>query len=307
MIDHTWIKQAAKLYENGMSYKDIASVVRHSRKTVSFQLRKLGYKSNPKYVRNINPEKLAKYDYSYASHIFDKIDTEEKAYWLGFLYADGSMDETKCCVSLALKEEDKSTVEKFRDFLHLSNKPLHRKIRVLNTREYVSYEFAAYNRALFLKLVECGCPVSKTFKLKFPSDDIVPLHLTQHFIRGYFDGDGTVSHGGRGSSRISIEILGTSDFLEGYQKWTRIPHKLYTFNHSTIFRSIYGGANAIVILDRLYDGATIYMPRKYEKYLHLRRFAVTSSKRTAKQLAGKIGEGLAANTEVTSEMKHCNA
>lgn len=59
------------------------------------------------------------------------------------------------------------------------------------------------------------------------------------------------------------------------------------------------GAKAIIILDRLYDGATIFLQEKYDKYVDLRRLAVTSSKRTARELADKIGKGLAANTEVT--------
>ena len=43
------------------------------------------------------------------------------------------------------------------------------------------------------------------------------------------------------------------------------------------------------------------MSRKYEKYLYLRRLAITSSKRVARELADKIGEGLTADTEVTAK------
>ena len=300
MVDHSWDNQAAELYEKGMSYAQIVSIVGHSRKTVSYHLRKMGYQSNLKYYRPIDPKLLAKYDYSFAEQAFHNIDTEEKAYWLGFLYADGSMDENKHQVSLSLKEADKAAVENFRHFLHLDAKPLHRKTKTMHGDIFTSYEFAANNRKLFDDLIACGCVPRKTFEICFPSTDIVPAHLRSHFVRGYFDGDGSVTHGGRGSSIISIEILGTESFLNEYQNWTGIPHKLYRFNHSSIKRSIYGGAAATCILDRLYENAHIYLKRKYEKYLELRRLAVMSSKRTARALVGKIGEGLTANTEVTS-------
>lgn len=100
-----WLSKAIKLYENGMPYYKIGELLGHSRKTVSYHLRKAGYKSNPLYTRKIDPRKLVKYDYSVAEKVFEKIDTEEKAYWLGFLYADGYVDDNKHTVSLCGMEQ----------------------------------------------------------------------------------------------------------------------------------------------------------------------------------------------------------
>nr|DAF81145.1 MAG TPA: Intein splicing domain [Caudoviricetes sp.] len=300
-MNKLWLNDACKLYESGLPYCKIAKIVEHSRKTVSYYLRGMGYESNQKYVRRVNPIKLSKYDYSKASSVFKKIDTEEKAYWMGFLYADGYMDDRKHCISLCLKEEDKSMVLQFRKFLGLGPKKLHKKTKNINNKQFYSYEFSVNNRELYDCLINLGCFPRKTYKLRFPTQRQVPSEFIRHFVRGYFDGDGSVTHSGLNGSKISIEMLGTKDFLMDYQKWTGFTHNLYNFNHSDISRSIYCGAKAIIVLDNLYKDSNIYMSRKYEKYLYLRRLAITSSKRVARELADKIGEGLTADTEVTAK------
>ena len=54
--------------------------------------------------------------------IFETIDTEEKAYWLGFLYADGSVGSKDNRIELGLAEKDLKQIEKFRDFIGVMNK-----------------------------------------------------------------------------------------------------------------------------------------------------------------------------------------
>ena len=293
-----WIEEAIRLYKENVPYCKIANIVGVNRKTVSVNLRKLGFKSNEKYARKINPEKFRKYDYSIVESVFENIDTEEKAYWLGFLYADGYVDDVRHSVSLALKEEDKEHVEKFRDFCGLYGKKLHKKIRNIKGKKYVSYELCFQSKKATDDLIKCGCVNKKTFILNFPSTEILPEKLSIHFIRGYMDGDGSITHGGKNASSITLETIGTDDFLKTYYKKLGFEGKnTYRFNHSTVRRAILSGPYAIYALDSLYKNANIFLPRKYEKYLELRRLALQSP-RTARLLAGKIGEGLTANTEV---------
>lgn len=54
--------------------------------------------------------------------IFENIDTEEKAYWLGFLYADGCVGSKESKVELSLAEKDLRHMEKFRSFIGIENK-----------------------------------------------------------------------------------------------------------------------------------------------------------------------------------------
>ena len=52
---------------------------------------------------------------------FENIDNEEKAYWLGFLDADGSVGSKEDKIELGLAEKDLAHIEKFRDFMKINN------------------------------------------------------------------------------------------------------------------------------------------------------------------------------------------
>lgn len=285
-----WISKAEELYNQKKSYKEIGEILNVNRKTVSIELRKLGYKSNPKYVRNINPKKLSKNDYTYAETLFEKINNEEKAYWLGFLYADGNVSDRSNIVALALAEKDLEHLKKYREFFKLETKKITKKIKRKDNKEYIGYEFATCNQKIKNDLINLGCKPKKTYTLKFPTNDIVPQHLMHHFVRGYMDGDGAIESNERGS-KIIIEILGTKEFLDSYQKWTGLhENKIHSFCHTdNVFHSSYGGPYAIMILDRLYKDATIYLKRKHDNYLKYRRLALKSN-RTARLLSDNIGE-----------------
>nr|DAP54861.1 MAG TPA: endonuclease [Caudoviricetes sp.] len=261
-----WIAQAEILYRNGTPYSRIAKELGVNRKTVSYRLRQLGYESDKRYVRIISPDKLRKYDYQYADSLFEKIDTEEKAYWLGFLYADGDISDSHNTISLALAEKDLEHVKKFRDFWHMEEKPITMKVRHLNGKSFTSYEFAVTSKKIKDDLLVLGCFPRKTFKIKFPTDDIVPSVLKHHFVRGYLDGDGCITK--PQISNVSVEILGTEDFLDGYQKWTGLHYnKLHEFKTTEIKHSMYAGKYAEQILNKIYNDATVFLQRKYDLYL----------------------------------------
>lgn len=304
--------------EKWKTYQEIADIMQIEKATVTNYLHKLHLLDKdinsgktpfpfklPEPAKVKSLPNLTKYknrnDMNYASTVFQTIDTEEKAYWLGFLYADGSVSSNGNCISLSLQEDDLEHIQQFRSFLHLDARIIKQTKKVTDNKTYLGYRFDFSNKHTKEDLILNGCIPNKTFSIKFPSKKIVPSSLVRHFIRGYYDGDGSCMHGGNGSIKISIEILGTENFIKGYQNWTGMEHKIYGFNHSPIKRSIYGGPYAIYILDRLYENASIYLPRKYNTYLELRRLALKSP-RTARLLAGKIGEGRAissANPEVT--------
>ena len=54
---------------------------------------------------------------NYNRHIFENIDTEEKAYWLGFILADGYLNTDKHMVRIKLGDVDKKHIEKFIAFI----------------------------------------------------------------------------------------------------------------------------------------------------------------------------------------------
>lgn len=260
-----WVKQAEVLYTQDLSFTEIGRRLKKDRHTVSQYLTALGYKSNAKFARKIPVDVLRKYDYSICDHVFSKIDTEEKAYWLGFLYADGTIARFKDVIELGLKEEDKEHIYKFRNFLGLNEKPIKKGIKRINGKEFISYRFSFNSAMVKQDLMRLGCIPQKTFSLKFPTEEQVPSHLIHHFIRGYIDGDGCICIT---KNKISVEVLGTEDFLTGYKKWVGLGHsKIYGFNHSSIKRVLNDNRQALDILKRIYTDATVYLERKHDKYL----------------------------------------
>lgn len=261
-----WLKEAIRLYtEEHLSYNAIGKIFNTNRKTVSYHLRLNGVESNKKFYSPVNIEKLRKYDYSTADHIFDVIDTEEKAYWLGFLYADGYVSGAKNTIALALKEEDLKAIEKFRKFVGLENKPITTKIRHLSTGDKYSYQFSFDSKATKDRLAELGCINRKTAILKFPTEDQVPKKLLSHFIRGYIDGDGCIY---TNKNKITVEILGTEEFLIELKKWINLGQsKIYKTHSPIVMKTLHSGKYALELLERIYKDSTIYLDRKYKKYL----------------------------------------
>ena len=120
---------------------------------------------------------------------FESIDTEEKAYWLGFLYADGYNYEAKGEVKVALAGKDKDFLLKLRDTIYPNkDKPLYYKE---NSDLSTGYELNMSSARMSRHLAKQGCMQAKTFKIKFPY--FIDESLYRHFIRGYFDGDGSLS------------------------------------------------------------------------------------------------------------------
>ena len=125
------------------------------------------------------------------------------------------------------------------------------------------------NKYISQRLVELGCGKAKTHNLNFPTKEQVPSCLIRHFVRGYFDGDGSVSDG----RTPQVDIIGTTDFLLPLQD---ILFKELSFNKTVLnqrhknvdnnIRSlqISGNKQCIKFRDWLYEDATIFLKRKKE-------------------------------------------
>ena len=77
------------------------------------------------------------------------------------------------------------------------------------------------NKHMRDSLISKGCVPNKSLILKFPSEEILPKELQRHFIRGYFDGDGTIGLYPHSKTNPKLEesllIVGTKPFLEKVQ------------------------------------------------------------------------------------------
>ena len=229
--------------------------------------------------------------YVYDKDYFKTIDTEEKAYWLGFIYADGTItrfyknnDTEKkeirsMTLEIALQEGDKSHLEKFRDCLH-SDVPIHEK----TIRKKYKASRIRINCTSFCKdLIGLGCVPNKSLILEFPTDEIVPEHLLRHFIRGYFDGDGCIHysenecyHKEREKSYLQYSFVasftGNEQFLKELKKVLeqqniKVSDLKFDKRSNAVNIYIHNGNDSLVKLyNYFYKDSNIFLDRKFEKY-----------------------------------------
>ena len=145
--------------------------------------------------------------YSMNENFFDVIDNENKAYFLGLMFADGNVQSNGNFyrTRLGLHKKDELIIEKFKKVIGF-NGPLYR------TWDRTTIQLA--NKKIGESLISHGCVLNKTLVLKYPQT--IPAHLTNHFIRGYFDGDGCLSLNKRWKQAgAGFSICGTQDMLQG--------------------------------------------------------------------------------------------
>jgi hypothetical protein len=142
---------------------------------------------------------------------FEKIDSKEKAYWLGLLFADGYVRKRKQfegkykqggVIGISLKEGDEYLLEKLINDLESTYK-LFKQVK----NEFLSYKLEIYSSKMSDDLINLGCVPNKSLKLQPPN---LECKFISHFIRGYFDGDGSI---GIYDGRNKFSLLGTNEVL----------------------------------------------------------------------------------------------
>jgi hypothetical protein len=221
-------------------------------------------------IEVVNYQNTPKFNYE----IFDNIDSEEKAYWLGFIFADGYVSEKGYHFEISLKLEDKEHLEKFNKFIGCS---IEGKVKIgdsiCNGKSFKRCRWSCVNKHLHSSLVELGCIPKKSLILKFPDISLFKSKdLIRHFIRGYFDGDGCISYRTKQHDHMMAVVLGTSEFLNEMQKYlpfNAIRKLQYNDkSKSEITRTLnYYGESGLKFIDFLYQNSTIFLNRKYERYL----------------------------------------
>ena len=196
---------------------------------------------------------------------FNKIDNEEKAYWLGFLYADGCVHSNDYAVSINIT--DKEHVEKFKTAIGAIN----HNITVTQDERFENaktlYQFSIKDKQLHQDLIKWGCIPQKSLLLnKIPN---IPRDYIPHFIRGYFDGDGSL-HYLKGTDSYRISFIGTKEFLSDVQKelQTNVTLQGNIAGRAYVLQ-IAGRKQVERILNYLYNNSqeSNRLDRKYQKYL----------------------------------------
>ena len=207
--------------------------------------------------KNIIRKRTSKYIFD--ENYFEKIDSEHKAYWLGFLYADGYVNLKKIRFEFGLI--DKDILEKFANDIGISKDKIKERQTKCNNKYFKSYRLTLESKKLVQDLINAGCMERKSFILKFPSFDIVPRNLMQHFIRGFYDGDGC--HKAKSKTKC---FIGTVSILDGIRKILREDTKIKGKMNITKSRNIYylrfGISDTNILNEYMYNNCTIYLERK---------------------------------------------
>ena len=212
-------------------------------------------------------------------NFFDSVDNEVKAYWLGFIYADGTIIKTKktgqhlLCIKLSSK--DKNHLEKFCKDIE-TNKPL--EIRTEQTKySLVTYcRISISSKKIVNDLEKYGVICNKSLTLRFPKN--IKEDLLPHFIRGYFDGDGSifvrnVKAYNKQYKMLGSSICGTKEFLEGIQENFSFLENSYTIykdlraknlNKNIYTLNLYSNTRCIHFYNYMYNNSSVFLERKKE-------------------------------------------
>lgn len=212
--------------------------------------------------------------YSLNENYFEKIDTPNKAYFLGLVCADGYINrdgDGRYKLDIALQERDGYLLDEFRKDLNYTGGFIARK-KPKGRKAQDMVRLKITSRSLVEPLEEIGL-VNNKCKRGFKAD-CVPDELFSHFVRGYFDGDGSISVG------RTVWISFTScneDLLDKLNDVFPIPpfekrcvkEDIRVYNgklYDGCFSLRYSGPCARAVLKYMYKNKTVYMKRKFERY-----------------------------------------
>lgn len=292
--------QAIELFKQGYSVTKIGKLFNLDRNSFSKRLQKDGME-----VKNLWNE------CKFNEHVFDSIDTEEKAYWLGFIFADGYIashtKESKPCYSfeISLKGDDIDHLYKFQKFVECKIDKVKTSTIKCNEKTHSRCRICLTNKHFWETLNSYGCTPCKSLSLKFPDVKIFKSKdLIRHFIRGYVDGDGSLGM----YNRPEFSCLGTPEFLTAMLTYLESRHLFVNHGSTKTMVFAFSGTKAVAYLYHLYYKSNIYLERKFQIFNKIKdcRFKV----KALKLLEDKIREGWDANPELIADLndlQQCNA
>ena len=257
------LEEAKKLrFNENISIKELAQRYNLDRETMGNIL-----KSN-----NINKKSNNNVNYNIIDDYFETIDEPNKAYILGLLLTDGSVDNNhgNGRIRLALQKQDVSILEKIKNILGINSKLYEDK------RGNGMYSLEFSNKKIFEDLQKYNIVPNKTYNTtNLPTN--IPKEFMIDFLRGMFDGDGTLTYSEDKSQDVTFRLSSHFESIcHDYQ--LLIDELIHKTEHNKLFcakdvwNCSWRGYNQVLsILDILYKDAELYLDRKYQKYLKLKQ------------------------------------
>jgi len=238
-----------ELHSKGLTTKEIKEEIGATYHSVIQTLWKEGLKPNKIIIKRSNIEEC----------YFKVLDNDTKNYLFGLLCADGSVDQNIGRVSICLKLEDSYLLQKLKEELNSSAPIVVFPYRIGNN---MGSRIQVYSQKLVSDLVRHGCIQRKSKGFHFPN---VEEKYFWSFLRGYIDGNGSISKDG---ARLSIcsppkfnEDLNC--ILKEKYNITSCLSGQNTYSDLIITKQEY----LLDIRKSLYNEAILYMKRKKERFL----------------------------------------
>lgn len=274
-----------EMYQDGKTYKEISEY--------------FGFKSNTPMILNAlkrnniktkNGGNSSRLRNTKAVNInfFEKIDSKEKAYILGLIYSDGSIDKDGYGFSFTSKDYEQILL--FKNLLDSEHKICEVKSFDSRTEKiYKRYTIHICSKKITKDLIKIGLKNNKSFDCNFPKIDI---QFIWHFIRGLFDGDGCICKMKKeGSLSFSLILSGNlylnikSFFNKNGLNNTKDQIK-NSKNGKNIYSMKYSSFKDLKFLyDNIYlDSENLRLERKYEIFRTLKEYKKGSYKRVLKKI-----------------------
>lgn len=257
---HPWTDQdVAFLRQNigKLTYQQMGVVLNRSYTSVQSKIRYLPFqKKVKKHAVNIDFFK------SYSPNI---------AYVLGLIAADGNICHSGKAHALHLASDDKDVIEKVKRLIEYGG-PIYEKHR---GNGKVSYSLRICDQTIFKDLQNLGITERKSLTLR---PQKVPTEYLSHYLRGFFDGDGSVWLNKRGGKKRLCLVWWTGSLVmaEFLLKCVRgvcpdfkggVVQGLTPNRNNYYYSVTLSHRDAKLMFQFLYSQATIYMERKYRKFL----------------------------------------
>lgn len=247
-----------------MPTADIAKILNRTPSSIQIKAKRMG---------------LKKYPYMCDYHYFDEINTEEKAYWLGFLTADGWISKNNKSnagvVGIELQYKDINHLRKLNKSIGGNYKITDRWKKCLLSDAQKKHHMCViriFSLIMYESLQQLGLHEDKTYNINVPK---ISSDLLRHYLRGYFDGDGCFCLTAKsfGVSFITASKSLSND-IEVILSYLNVSYKMteYLSEYNTqMYRIyIYKIDDKLKLLDYMYKDSSIYLDRKYKKYIKVK-------------------------------------
>lgn len=271
--NNAWTDDEIEFIKNNyqkLSIQEIAQYLNRTTNSVRLKASRCGYKKSP-------------YNCNYS--FFKTIDTEDKAYWLGFIAADGWVTIVPATnsgsVGIELMNADIEHLRKFNRSIDGNYKitTMDKKCKISThpDRIHKMCQIRIFSIDMVNDLKKFGVSSDKTYEFNLPN---LSDNLMRHFIRGYFDGDGCVRTKKYKLSSGKIVEYPLCDissvnkiFLEQLREYLYKKMDICSYiymEQSGVYRlCIHKNEYTIKFLNYIYNNTKLFLDRKYNKYLSI--------------------------------------